>query len=212
MKKETKILGVILIITAALLFGGVFLLAKQQPSQSVKGVTASQIDYSKGQKIGSDSAKVKLVEFSDFQCTACAAVEPYLKKIRSDYPNDIQIIYRHFLIHKFSNTAANLAESAGQQGKFWEMTDRLFETQNQWVALSDPTPFLLNLAKELNLDENKSKKAIEENEFKSRIDADMAEGKSLGVTYTPTFFLNGVKLNLQKFEDLGTLVEEELKK
>ncbi|MBU1031675.1 DsbA family protein [Patescibacteria group bacterium] len=212
MKTETRILGIILFITVVLLAGGIFFLSKQQSLQEVKGTATVQIDYSKGQKAGPDSAKIKLVEFSDFQCSACAVAESYLKKIRSTYPDDVQIIYRHLLIHESSKLAVSVAEAAGQQGKFWEMADRLFETQSGWSQLSDPTSFFLNLVRELNLDENKIKKALDEDEFKVKIDADMAEGQSLDVTYTPTFFLNGVKLNLHRFEDLDTLIEEELNK
>src|SRR3972149_7798295 len=96
MTTETKWLGVILIITVVLLFGGVFLLSRGQSSKAIEGTNVSQIDYSKGQKVGSDSAKVKVVEFSDFQCPACLAAEPYVKKLRADYPDQVQFIYRHF--------------------------------------------------------------------------------------------------------------------
>lgn len=214
MKTETKFLAVILSLTVVLLFGGVFLLTRQQSSQGIKGATTLQIDYSKGQKIGSDSAKVKLVEFSDFECPACSDVAPFVVKVRSTYPEQVQLIYRHFPLaqHKFGRQAATLAEAAGQEGKFWEMHDKLFATQSQWSSLSDPTDFFLGLAKELNLDENKIKQALEEDAFKSKIDEDFAEGQRLGVNYTPTFFLNGRKLNLQTFDDLNTAVAEELKK
>lgn len=213
MKTETKILGVILILTAALLFGGIFLLS-QSSSQDTKEDNIFKIDYSKGQKIGSDSAKVKLVEFSDFQCPACATVEPYLIKLRSYNPTQLQIIYRHFPLpqHQFARQAATLAEVAAEQGKFWEMHDKIFETQTEWSKLKDATAFFVSLARELGLDEAKVKQVMEEDIFKSTIDNDLAEGQSLKVTSTPTFFLNGRKLILQKFDDLGTLVEEELKK
>ncbi len=213
MKTETKILGGILITTAVVIFGGIFFLSKLSSSGTQKE-TVLQIDYSKGQKIGSDSAKVKLVEFSDFQCPACKAVEPYLKRFRADYPSDVQIIYRHFPLqqHKHARATATLAEAAGEQGRFWEMHDRIFETQEEWSTLADGTPFFLNLAKELNLDEDKVKKTLEKDAFKSKIDEDLAEGQRLGVNSTPTFFLNGKKLNLRSFEDLNSAVEEELKK
>lgn len=211
MKTETKVLGVILILTLALLGGGIFFLARQS-GPSVKGTQTVQIDYSKGQKIGSDSAKVRLVEFSDFSCSACALVNPYLRKITATYPDDVQLIYRHLLIHQSSRSAVTVAEAAGQQGKFWQIHDRLFETQDQWSTLSDPVPFFLDLAKDLGLDTDKIKKAIETDEFKSKIDADAADGQSLGVSFTPTFFLNGRKLFLQKFEDLSLAIEQEIKK
>lgn len=213
MKTETKVLGAILIGTAVLLFGGIFFLSKLS-SNGTESSTVFQIDYSKGQKIGSDSAKVKLVEFSDLQCPACLAAEPLVRKIRADYPGQLQLLYMHFPLpqHTHGLQAAILAEAAGAQGKFWEMHDKLFETQAQWSTMTDVTPFFLGLARELNLDEAKIKEALDKNEFKDKIDADKAEGQRLGVDSTPSFFLNGRKLNLQSFDDLNTAVAQELKK
>ncbi len=214
MTKETKWLGIILIGTLLLLFGGIFLLTRDNSSKAVVGVTVSQIDYSKGQKTGSDSAKVKLVEFSDFECPACSVVEPYVKQLIATYPNQVQFIYRHFPLsqHTHSRVAAASAEAAGEQGKFWEMHDKLFETQTQWSAMSDATPFFMDLVKQLGLDEDKVKKALEENTFKSKIDSDIAEAERLDVRSTPTFFVNGRKLTLKSFDDLSIAVAEELKK
>ncbi len=213
MKTETKILGIILFITIALLVGGVFLLSRSSGSSQNTG-SVLQIDYSKGQKIGSDSAKIKLVEFSDFQCPACLAVLPFVNKIKADYPDQVQIIYRHFPLpqHQFGREAAKIAEAAGQQGKFWEMHDKLFETQNEWSGLSDVKPFFLDLAKQLGLDENKVQQTRDDEAIQAGITDDIAEGQRLGVNATPTFFLNGRKLNLRNFSDLNTGIENELKK
>lgn len=216
MRTETKWLGVILIATVALLLGGVFLLTRKGSAPVVAGTSVAQVDYSKGQKIGSDSAKIRLVEFSDFQCPACLTVEPYLVKIRSDYPSGVQFIYRHFPLpqHIHARNAGYFSEAAGQQGKFWEMHDKIFETQTQWSNLSesDATSFFLDLAKQLGLDEEKIKKALDDPNIKAKIDEDTVEGRSLEVNSTPTFFLNGRKLNLQNFSDLNTAVANELKK
>ncbi|MBI2314749.1 DsbA family protein [Candidatus Daviesbacteria bacterium] len=215
MKTETKVLGIILIITLVLLFGGIFLLSKQGLS-GTNEETVYQIDYSKGQKIGSDSAKVKLVEFSDLECPACAAAEPFVKKVKSDYPNKVQLIYRHFPLpqHTHSRQVAIFAEAAAKQGKFWEMHDKLFETQSQWTILpeKEAAAFFLNLAKELSLDQDKLNQDLEDPVVKSRVDEDEAESRRLGVNATPTFFLNGRKLNLQSFSELNTVVANELKK
>lgn len=216
MTTETKILGIILVLTAILLFGGVFFLSKGGSSSGITGITVSQIDYTKGQKIGSDSAKVKLVEFSDFQCPACLAAEPVVKQVRAAYPDQVQFIYRHFPLpqHAYGRQAAAYAEAAGEQGKFWEMHDKLFETQAEWSALgdSDATAFFLGLTKQLGLDENRIKQAVTESNLRLRVEEDTAEGRRLGVNSTPTFFINGRKLNLRSFDDLNSVVAEELKK
>ncbi|MBU1000846.1 DsbA family protein [Patescibacteria group bacterium] len=216
MKKETKWLGVILISTLILLFGSMFLFTRSNSSKAVAGATVSQIDYSKGQKIGSDSAKVKVVEFSDFQCQACLVAKPFIKKLRIIYPDQVQFIYRYLPTpgHLYGRQTAYLAEAAGEQGKFWEMHDKLFETQTQWTALAeaDAADFFLGLARELDLDENKVKQALEEDIFKSKIDDDIAEADRIEIDSVPTFFVNGRKLNLKSFDDLNTAVVEELKK
>lgn len=216
MTTETKILGIILVLTAILLFGGVFFLSRGGSSSGVTGTTVSQIDYTKGQKIGSDSAKVKLVEFSDFQCPACQAAEPAVRKVRADYPKDVQFIYRHFPLpqHAYGKQAAYFAEAAGEQGKFWEMHEKLFETQEKWSGMSenDATAFFLELTKGLGLDENRIKQAVTESNLRLKVEEDTAEGRRLGVNSTPTFFINGRKLNLRSFDDLNSVVAEELKK
>lgn len=214
MSTETKFLGTILIATLLLIAGSIFFFSRKETSSKIVGTVALPVDYSKGNKIGSDSAKVKLVEFSDYQCPACAAAQPFIKKIMADYPLEVQLTYRNFPLpqHIHSRPAATAAEAAAEQGKFWEMHDKLFETQNQWSGTKDVTSFFLELAKELELDQEKIKEALEKNTFKAKISEDIAEGERLGVVSTPTFFLNGRKLNLQKFADLHTAVAEELKK
>ncbi|MDP3948178.1 MAG: thioredoxin domain-containing protein [bacterium] len=218
MTTETKILGSIVIATVILLVGGIFFLSRSAsaPAKDITGAIVSQIDYNKGEKLGSDSAKVKVVEFSDFQCPACLAAEPVVKQVRAAYPDQVQFIYRHFPLpqHSYGQQAAVYAEAAGEQGKFWEMHDKLFETQAEWSGLDGKgaTAFFLELAKQLSLDENKINQAIVDSVLKARIDEDKAEGNRLGVNSTPTFFVNGRKVNLQSFDNLTTAVAEELKK
>lgn len=214
MKTETKLLGIILFATIVLIFGAVFFLGKNSGSPEIIG-NSLQIDYSKGQKIGTDSARVTLVEFSDFQCPACEAAEPAVKQIRTNYPDKVQFVYRHFPLpqHSYGRKAAYLSEAAGEQGKFWEMHEKLFGTQSQWSSLSeaDAEAFFLSLARDLELNEDKVRQGLTGDAFKEKINAEITEGQRLGVNATPTFFLNGKKLNLKNFYDLKTAVEQELK-
>lgn len=214
MKTETKILGVILLATLILIFGAIFFLSRGLKTATQGQV--QQIDYSKGHKIGSDSAKVKLVEFSDFQCPGCRSAEPAIKQVLSKYQNDVQFIYRHFPLPQHTNgkKGAYLSEAAGKEGKFWEIHGKLFDTQTQWSSMkeADAQSYFLALTRELGLDEDKMRQGMASGEFKPVIDDDILEGKRLGVNSTPTFFLNGKKLSLQNFMDLVTVIEEELKK
>ncbi|MBI4038038.1 thioredoxin domain-containing protein [Candidatus Daviesbacteria bacterium] len=215
MRTETKILGIGLFITLIILGGGLILATKGQSSDSkTVGSKVYSIDYSKGQKIGSDSAKVKLVEFSDFQCPACAAAEPFVRQIRDTYPDEVLFVYRHFPLsqHQNARKAATVAEAAGEQGKFWQMDDKLFETQSQWENLPNPDTFFIDLAKQLGVDEKEIQEALSKDPYKQKVDEDVAEGISLGVNSTPTFFLNGRKLDLRTFNDIRVAVESELQK
>lgn len=217
MKTETKVLGIILLLTTGLIFGAIFLLSRNSnSSQGVKGVQVADINYAKGQKIGSDSAKVRLVEFSDFQCPACHQAESAIKQVLTAYQGDVQLIYRHFPLpqHVIGRKAAYLSEAASNEGKFWETHDKLFETQSQWTVMAekDAQNYFLSLTRELGLDENKMREGMEGNSFKAIIEEDVLEGRRLGVNATPTFFLNGYKLNLKNFADLIATVEAELKK
>lgn len=212
MNKETKILGAILIFSVVLIIGAVFLLDKGDQSPVQNGQVIN-IDYSKGQKIGSDSARVKLVEFSDLQCPACKAVEPFVKQAVEKNKDNVQLIYRHFPLtqHVHSKEAANLAEYAALEGKFWPVHDKLFETQEEWSGLTNVLDYFVNLGTQFGLDGAKIKEAITKDQFAAKIQEDIAAGQAYGVNATPTFFLNGRKLNLINFSDLENLVDQEIK-
>ena len=215
MNTETKVLAGVLLISTILVIGAVFLFGESdQTNKTSTDQQVLNIDYSKGQKIGSDSAKVKLVEFSDLQCPACKAVEPYIKQVREKYKNDFQFIYRHFPLmqHIHSKKAANFAEYAAIEGKFWEIHDKLFETQEEWSKLSNPTDYFANLGSQFGLDKDKIKEAVSKGLYDNKINEDTKEANSLKVDATPTLYLNGKKLNMQNFSDIETAVSEELKK
>lgn len=213
MKTETKILGAMLVLSLALILGAVFFLGKSGKDQNLDKAQVYTIDYSKGEKIGSSSAKVKLVEFSDLQCPACKAVEPVVKQVREKY-KDIQFIYIHFPLmqHAHSKKAANFAQYAATQGKFWEIHDKLFATQDEWSNLSDPSDYFANLGVGFLLDKAKIKEAIAKGIYDQLINDDLAEGKRVGVDATPSFYINGKKINLINYNDLDKAVSEELGK
>ncbi len=214
MKTETKILIGVLIFSLLLMFGAVMLL--NRPNKPTASSQILQIDYSKGQKIGSDSAKVKLIEFSDFQCPACLAYEPTVKTIVDENKAnpDFQYIYRHFPLkqHVHSREAANLAEYAASQNKFWQMHDKLFETQEKWAILPEVGDYFADLGKQVGLDEVGVREAVKNSLFNAQINEDIAEGGRLGLQATPTFYLNGRVLNLKSVADLKVEVDAQLKK
>lgn len=147
-------------------------------------------------KIGPANAKVTLVEFGDFQCPACGSAHPVVTQIIKTYKNDVQFVFRNYPlpVHKNALVAAEAAEAAGAQGKFFEMHDLLFENQKDWSESKDPLKehFML-YAKKLKLDEVKFEQEVKENKYKAKIEKDVSDGNASGVNATPTFYINGVQ-------------------
>lgn len=154
---------------------------------------------------GNPKAKVVLVEFSDFQCPACLSVKPTVDSIIAKHKDSIIFAYRHFPLdqHPFARKAAQAAEAAGTQGKFWEMYDLLFANQ---LKFSDT--IFSELAKQLGLDMSKFEEDMKSSTLTNRIGNDQADGTRFGVNSTPSFFLNGKKLELSSFDDLAKAVDD----
>lgn len=161
-------------------------------------------------------AKLVLIEYADFQCPACGYYHPIVKKLISDFPKDLTVVYRNFplvTIHPNAMAAAIAAEAAGRQGKFWEMHDLLFEKQSEWSSLNGTFDKFVSYAESLNLDTAKFKADLDLPELKEKVKKSLAEGEALGVDATPTFYLNGEKLeNVGSYEQFKDLVQKEISK
>src|SRR6266550_5590406 len=139
------------------------------------------------------SSPVVLEEYGDYQCPPCGQLYPELKQIEKEYGNQVQIVFHHFplaKIHKNALVAAHAAEAARNQHKFWEMHDRLYLNQKEWAELEDPRPVFISYARQLNLNADQFKQDMESNQVDQRISADIQRGQSVGVTGTPTVFLD----------------------
>jgi protein-disulfide isomerase len=159
---------------------------------------------------GPDNAPVTIVEFSDFQCPFCAKVLPTLKQIEEKYKDRVRIVWKHLplSIHEDARDAALAAEVARKQGKFWEFHDRLFANQDK-LGLED----LKAHAKDLELDMTRFEADLQKAEDKKRIDADVAEAATLGVSGTPGFFVNGrFVYGAQPYETFAKMIDEEIEK
>ena len=149
---------------------------------------------------GRQSAPVVLEEFGDYQCPPCGMMHPVLKKISEDYGDRVAIVFRNFplqKIHKNAFSASRAAEAAGMQGKFWQMNDLIYTNQKAWSDSPEPRPLFESYARQLNLDIDKFKADAEKPETVSRILADFQRGDALGVTGTPSIFLNGRQLPVE---------------
>ena len=159
---------------------------------------------------GSETAPVAIVEFSDFQCPFCARAGSTLKQIEDTYKGRVRIVWKHLPLssHKNAVGAALAAEAAANQGKFWEYHDKLFANQ----ARLRPDD-LKQYAKDLRLDMSRFETDLLNADAKKKIDADVAEAGTLGITGTPGFFINGRFISgAQPFETFARIIDEELTK
>ena len=167
-----------------------------------------EVEVGPSPKRGSDSAAVKIVEWSDFQCPFCRRVGPTLDQLEKEYGEKVQIVFKHMplTMHTKARPAHAAAEAAGMQGKFWEMHDKIFADQR---GMSEER--YVEYATELGLDVEQFKKDAASDKVDKRISADYAQGTKLGVTGTPAFFVNGRFLSgAQPFASFKKLVDEEL--
>lgn len=149
-----------------------------------------------------ESAEFTIVEFSDFQCPACMSVSGAVKAMVDQYKDKTRLVYRHFplnSIHKNAYAAAKASEAAGDE-KFWAMHDRLFATQDDWKNLGDPTEFFVGLAKEIGLDETAFRENLKSEEVTALVNRDLQLSTELSLAATPTFYLNGKKMELIEIE------------
>jgi protein-disulfide isomerase len=158
---------------------------------------------------GPENAPVTLIEFSDFQCPYCARVNPTLKKLQEAYPDKLRIVFRdHPLLslHKNAQIAAEAAACAHEQGKFWEMHDRLFANQ----AKLEPAD-LKQHAADLGLETEAFNKCFDAGKYKAEVQRDTEEASRLGVSGTPAFFINGrLLVGAQPYESFVQVIDEEL--
>ena len=139
------------------------------------------------------SSPVVLEEYGDYQCPPCGLLYPELKQIEKEYGDQLQIVFHHFPLtrmHKNALNAAHAAEAARNQAKFWEMHDRLYRNQKEWVDLDDPRPIFISYARQLNLKIQQFTSDMDSNQVDQRISADIQRGTAAGVTGTPTVFID----------------------
>jgi protein-disulfide isomerase len=227
MRKDLLVLGGI----AALLVGGLvvggklYSGAKQRESadlvaKAAKTTTAASPTGSPAgppfvrphsHALGPENAPVTVVEFLDPECESCRAMSPMVKHLLQLYAGQVRLVVRYMPMHANSVPAASALEAAGEQGKYWEMLESLFANQPQWGDHHAPKPELIpEYAKQLGLDMIAWGKAAADPSQRRKIAQDEADGKSLGVNGTPTFFINGKLLERLGFEPLQAAIDQAL--
>lgn len=205
MGRRFLIWGSALIVIGLLVWGVVA--AVQNVPQGGTVATVSELDHVRG----NPDAKTILVEYSDFQCPACAYYESFVKQILADHGQDLQFVYRHFpltTLHKNAALAAHASEAAAKQGKFWEMHDKLLENQTKWAESNDAKRIFIDYAIDLKLDTKKFEEDLTSDEVKSRVNIDITSGNAANVQATPTFYLNGKEVTpLKDYAEFKAAIE-----
>lgn len=158
---------------------------------------------------GPPEAPVIIMEFSDFQCPFCERVQPTLKALLKEYPDSVRLVYRDFPIpqlHKEAKKAAEAARCAAEQGKFWEYHDLLFANRTQ-----QKDPDLKRYAADLKLDTDRFAQCFATGRYTKVVERGITDGKKVGVTGTPTFFVNGIPLvGAVPLEQFKALIDQEM--
>jgi protein-disulfide isomerase len=191
---------IILIVLIAAIIGGVFLFKSDQNTDRSSAVAPSPNPATKPpQKLPADVV-VTLEEFGDYQCPPCGELHPALKKIKQDFGPNLNFVFRNLpltVIHKNALAAAQAAEAARVQNRFWEMHDLLYENQSLWKDDINPRSIFVKFAGDIGLDTARFMRDLDDKQVQLRIEADKDAAAKLGIEGTPTILIDGRQLRVE---------------
>jgi len=202
LSQETKIILGIVVITIVILIGAAFILGSGSSSATATGTTTANSPKADNKQLvtkesyqSNPGAKVTLVEFADFECPGCGAMYPVVKELQKEYGNKLNLVYHNFPLpmHPYAKNAVQSAIAAGNQGKFWQMHDMLFDNQDTWAGSAnsgDAQKIFNSYAQKLHLNMTKFNQDVNAQATINRMNTDLADGNTLGVNSTPTFYIN----------------------
>ena len=211
MSKETKIISSVGIVFFALFAFLIYKTSSGTPISSDPALLIGPSSYMTGTK----EAKVNVVEFGDYQCPACAYASPIVQQLVKLYKDNqnVNFVFRNFPLPQHSNAmiSAEAAETARAQGKFLEMSEMLYDRQNEWAGNQKALEVFIKYAQELKLDTKLFIDSVNQQKFKDLITKDRSDGQAIGVNSTPSFFINGEKLvGIPSFEEFKKKIDEKL--
>lgn len=184
---------------------------QQQSESSTLSVDDTLLIRSDSPTLGPTTAPVTIVEFLDPECESCRAAFPFVKQLLEEYDERVRLVVRYFPLHNNSVLAATVTEAAGAQGMYWEMQEMLFTRQSEWGEQRTPqTDLFISYATELGLNIEQFTADLQNPDYLARIERDQADGEALGVTGTPTFFINGRRVEELSADTIIAMIEEEL--
>ncbi len=162
----------------------------------INKITAAIDGRGENYSLGPVDAKVRIVIFSDYACPYCQQAAPVVRNLAAKYGDKIRITFRDYPLHTNSVDLALAGNCAGAQGKFWEMNDSLFENQEDYINLqgAELNTALKNQAKEIKLDSEKFSSCLDEKTYLYRLNDDFADAEILGLSGTPSWFVNRYKI------------------
>src|SRR3989338_3935922 len=211
MSTETKIISGVGVVFFALLA----LLIYNTNSGSQPVADSNLLIGPSSYMTGTKEAKVNVVEFGDYQCPACAYASPIVQQLVKLYKDNqnVNFVFRNFPLPQHSNAmiSAEAAETARAQGKFLEMSEMLYDRQNEWAGNQKALEVFIKYAKELGLDIKAFTDSVNQKKFQETIIKDRSDGQAIGVNSTPTFFINGEKLVcVPSFEEFKKKIDGKL--
>lgn len=218
MSSEMKFVSVVVVL-AVLAVAAIAIFGRsssvKDPAAQIGPATltdAGQLVRPDSYKKGTDGAKVTLVVWGDYQCPACKAAEPQISAVVNEFTDRISFVFRQFPLptHKFSQLAATAVEAAGAQGEYWEMHDKLYALQDDWstVSTQKAIDLFVTYASDLGLNTDQFRTAVTERQFDEKLARDLADAEALGVSKTPTLYVNGTEVDLS---GLRAAIENALK-
>lgn len=206
--------GIIAIFIAGI--WGLIALVNNNPSAPSQAGTPPPISKDDQVLGAADKIKVVLIEYADFQCPACAYYSPVVRQLKEDLGDDLFIVYRYFpliSIHKNAMSSSQAAFAAGKQNKFWEMSDLLYENQKSWADSTKAKDIFAEYAQKLDLSIAQFTSDFNSEETKKFITDQMNSGISIGINSTPSFFVNGKKIeNPRSYGDFKKIIQDEINK
>lgn len=180
-----------------------------QPAQPTQPDAAGKVDVkvaSSDHIRGNKNAPITIMEFSDYQCPFCSRFHDTMKQVMAKYPNQVRWVFKHFpleSIHPYARKAAEAAECAGEQNKFWEYTDAIYANQ---TSLNEE--YLQTAAKNVGLNTSKFSSCLSSGKYSNRVNADLQQGQTYGVRGTPGSFINGQTIpGAVPFEQVDALIK-----
>lgn len=221
MSRAIKPISVIVLAVAVAAGAARFL--SRQPDEPAEAPSSSGSEFKdtgggrfRGPLDGKSQARITLVEFGDYQCPSCGAYFPLVNEVLARYPKELRLEFHHYpliSIHPNAMAAAKAAEAAGEQGKYWEMHDLIFEYQPIWSQRENPEPDFLAMAARIGLNQNAFMQAMRSPAVEQRILQDVVRAREANVEAVPTFFINGRQVQPKlSIDDFSRIIDEHLNK